>query len=256
MTNNNFKLKLGSFISGSFNDNSSYSPWILSPSEEQENAEVVTTKNFASMRSSLGPSLGSPVRSPTSVDSPYSSVQGADIMTASIEAQQLSIVGLRRGWLAPMKVALDATGRLSDVARCYRLSRLIEVNQEALSVEEELKKYLASAANQRLSADLKMAMDAILKESRILQEEGEGKADNEVDSRAIELKIYYSHESLERILRSLLFILTTLNSGGATSDDSNFQFDRLKPTLMTPTAIETLLMALPQKYNLEVISRP
>ena len=86
-------------------------------------------------------------------------------MTASIEAQQLAIVGLRRGWLVPMKAALDATGRLSDVARCYRLSRLLEVNQEALSVEEELKKYLAAAANQRLSADLKMAMDAILKAS-------------------------------------------------------------------------------------------
>lgn len=86
-------------------------------------------------------------------------------MTASVEAQQLAIVGLRRGWLVPMKAALDATGRLSDVARCYRLSRLLEVNQEALSVEEELKKYLAAAANQRLSADLKMAMDAILKAS-------------------------------------------------------------------------------------------
>lgn len=99
------------------------------------------------------------------MDSPYSSVQGADVMTASIEAQQLAIVGLRRGWLAPMKVALDATGRLSDVARCHRLSRLLEVNQEALSIEEELKKYLVSAANQRLGADLKMAMDSILKVS-------------------------------------------------------------------------------------------
>lgn len=254
MANTNFKLKLSSFISGSFNDNSAFSPWTMSPTEEE--TEVVTTRNFASMRSSLGPSLGSPLKSPGQVDSPYSSVQGADVMTASIEAQQLAIVGLRRGWLAPMKVALDATGRLSDVARCYRLSRLLEVNQEALSIEEELKKYLASAANQRLGADLKMAMDSILKESRYLQEESEGKADNEVDNRAIELKIYYLHESLERILRSLLFILASLNSGGSTSDDSAFQFDRLRPTIMNLTAVETLLMALPQKYNLEVIGRP
>lgn len=246
--NANFKLRLGSFISGSFTDNSPLSPSLPTSPIESE-IFVARTKE---MRQSVGVAT----RSSSQIDSPYSSAHGVDIMTASIEAQQLAIVSLRQGWLVPMKAVLDDTGRLSDVARCFRLSRLLDVNAETITVEEELKNYWASVPNQKLGADLKLYMDAILKESRILQVEGSGQPENNLDRKMVELKIFYCHESLERILRSLLSIVTSLHNSSSSSDDALLQFDRLRPTLMNQMAVETLLMALPQKYSLEVIKIP
>lgn len=242
--NTNFKLRLSSFLSGSFSDNSPLSPSHQSLPED----EIFTSKSFSQMRTSVG----SPVKSPGQLDSPFSSALGVDIMVSSIEAQQAAIIGLRQNFLVQMKRSLDATGRLSDVARCHRLSRLLDVNVEAISIEEELKNHLQTIANQKLSTDLKASMDVILKESRILAEESEGRTEDPQNSKTIELKIYYCHESLERILRSLHFIVTTFNSLISNVDDS-FQFDRLRPTLLNQTSVETLIMALPQKYNLEVL---
>lgn len=209
---------------------------------------MVNTTSFSQMHASLG----SPVKSPGQMDSPFSSAHGVDVIAAGIEAQQAAIAGLRQNWLVQVQRALDETGRLSDVTRCHRLSRLLDVNVEAIKVQEEMKTYLLSVANQKLSADLKASMDVILKESRILLEEGECRTEDPQNSKTIELKIYYCHESLERILRSLLFIVSTLNSVGVFGDES-FALDRLKPTLLSQATVETLIMALPQKYSLEVI---
>ena len=75
-----------------------------------------------------------------------------------------------------------------------------------------------------------------------------------------EVKIYYCHDSVEKILRALYTIIKALNSGKI-DDALLLQFDELRKsknnekmhTMLSTDSVTTLLQSLPQKYSLEIL---
>lgn len=245
-TDIDFKLRLSSFISESFNDNLPLSASLQCPADEETGE---TSKPVSQTQSSVGQfPESSSAQSPG--DSFYGAAEGVASIAASVEAQRSAVVDLRQNWLAGARKSADASGRLADVTRLHRLSRLLDIGAEMISVQEELKNYFLSVSSGKLSADLRAPTESILKESSLLAEIGECSAEDEPTSnRAIELKIYNCHELMERILRSLLSVATTLRWGvESTTYDSS-----PKATLLSRTSVERLIMSLPQKYILEAI---
>jgi len=95
------------------------------------------------------------------------------------------------------------------------------------------------------------------------------------DGRRLEQTIYYCHDAIERILKTLLDLGSTLSAGGQQDNLIMMEFDAIgkrrsgstsstggylsptnrdPPTLVNYTiAIDSLLAALPPKYNIDVL---
>lgn len=210
-----------------------------------------------------------------------------------IASQRAANDGLRRLLLAPMEQAEARSGKTPSLAsrtRCYRLKRVLDVHSDTANVEDEVRKVwskITASGDATKELVRKRAVTAIEEETSNLVKEadrfespppgqrrpgglhdGGRTAGHDLDGRRCEASIYMCQESVEKILKALGSLASTLDSGGSLDDvrmmlefdaigrrscSSTSSDDREVPTLVNAEAIRTLLALLPPKYNPEIV---